>query len=76
MSRPDGGAASGWMSKPAVGHWSHSQVRQPADVNTLVKQGSALLPLVPAQHRSPGHRQDGWVYKSPAQQGYGGRDRV
>jgi hypothetical protein len=35
--------------EPVAGEpMGHSQVRQPADVNTLVKQGSALLPLTPA----------------------------
>jgi hypothetical protein len=32
----------------------HSQVRQPAEENTLVKQGSALLPMAPALLPAPG----------------------
>jgi hypothetical protein len=60
----------------AVQAMDHSQVRQPAEVNTLVKQGSALLPLTPVPPPGPGHQGDGWICKSPAQQRCGGRDRV
>ena len=66
------GCLSRWWGEPG----GHSQVRQPAEVNTLVKQGSALLPLTPAPPPAPEHQGDGWICKSPAQQGYGGRDRV
>ena len=52
----DGGAVSGW----SLSRWweleDHSQVRQPAEENTLVKQGSALLPMAPAPPPAPGHQ--------------------
>ena len=38
-------ARFGETPEPTVGLVGHSQVRQPAQENTLVKQGSALLPL-------------------------------
>jgi len=44
-------ARFGETPEPTVGLVGHSQVRQPAEENALVKQGNALLPLVSAHHR-------------------------
>jgi hypothetical protein len=47
-----------------------------AEVNTLVKQGSALLPIDQASSQDPVHQSEVLVCESPGQGGYGGRDRV
>jgi hypothetical protein len=47
-----------------------------AEVNTLVKQGSALRPLDQASPQDPVHQMEALVCKSPGQARYGGRDRV
>jgi hypothetical protein len=75
-SRRAGGAVSGWSLSRwwgAGGPLTGSAARRREH---LVKQGSALLPMAPAPPPAPGHRLYGWICKSPAQQGYGGRDRV
>jgi hypothetical protein len=75
--RPDEMAAwFGETPEPTVGLVSHSQVRQPAQKNTLVKVGKRSPAAVAWLAADPNRQHDTLVYECPGQTHFGGRDRV